>query len=140
MQDAGFTHHTSHITHHTSHITHHTSHITHHTSHITHHTSHISHLTSHISRHTSHISRLKSHVSRLTSHVSSPTSNIPNQKNPNWPKPYNFFLYFCGLKKMRRSLNEPKWWNGRHEGLKIPCSLRACGFKSHLRYQNRKRK
>ncbi len=45
-------------------------------------------------------------------------------------------VFFCifAASKMRRSLNAPKWWNGRHEGLKIPCPLRACGFKSHLRY------
>ena len=22
------------------------------------------------------------------------------------------------------------WWNGRHRGLKIPCSKQACGFES----------
>lgn len=28
----------------------------------------------------------------------------------------------------------PEWRNGRRRGLKIPRSLRACGFKSHLRH------
>ena len=26
--------------------------------------------------------------------------------------------------------NRPGWWNGRHEGLKIPWPLRSCGFES----------
>ena len=46
-------------------------------------------------------------------------------------------MYFCAvIFRVTRSLENvlPWWWNGRHEGLKIPCPLRACGFKSHLRY------
>ena len=30
-----------------------------------------------------------------------------------------------------------EWWNGRHEGLKIPWPLRLCGFES--RFEHRKR-
>ena len=26
----------------------------------------------------------------------------------------------------------PEWWNGRHEGLKIPWPLRLCGFESRF--------
>ncbi len=36
------------------------------------------------------------------------------------------------------SLNLPKegeWWNGRHEGLKIPWVYNPCGFNSHLAHQ-----
>ena len=33
----------------------------------------------------------------------------------------------------------PGWWNGRHEGLKIPCPKRACGFESRSRYISRGR-
>ena len=36
------------------------------------------------------------------------------------------------LSLSRRKL--PEWWNGRHEGLKIPWPLRLCGFESHFRY------
>ena len=28
----------------------------------------------------------------------------------------------------------PEWWNGRHEGLKIPWALRPCGFEPRFRY------
>ena len=28
-----------------------------------------------------------------------------------------------------------EWWNGRHEGLKIPWPLRLCGFESRFEYQ-----
>lgn len=34
-----------------------------------------------------------------------------------------------------RQRDEPEWRNGRRDGLKNRC-LRACGFKSHLRYQS----
>ncbi len=30
--------------------------------------------------------------------------------------------------------DEPGWWNGRHEGLKIPWALGLCGFKSRPRH------
>ena len=30
----------------------------------------------------------------------------------------------------------PKWWNGRHEGLKIPWALRPCGFEPRFRYKD----
>ncbi|CAB4219004.1 hypothetical protein UFOVP1604_87 [uncultured Caudovirales phage] len=33
-----------------------------------------------------------------------------------------------------RSPQMPQWWNGRHEGLKIPCQKMACRFESGLRY------
>jgi hypothetical protein len=36
-----------------------------------------------------------------------------------------------------RQRDEPEWRNGRRDGLKNRC-LRACGFKSHLRYQSLK--
>ena len=29
----------------------------------------------------------------------------------------------------------PEWWNGRHEGLKIPWALRPCGFEPRFRYE-----
>lgn len=29
-----------------------------------------------------------------------------------------------------------EWWNGRHEGLKIPWPLRLCGFESHFGYRS----
>ncbi len=32
----------------------------------------------------------------------------------------------------------PGWWNGRHEGLKIPWLLQPCGFKSRFGHQYKK--
>ena len=46
-----------------------------------------------------------------------------------------FFCIFARKTKIRL----PKWWNGRHEGLKIPWPLRLCGFESHFRYQEQRR-
>ena len=43
----------------------------------------------------------------------------------------------CVIKNYLLSLSRrklPEWWNGRHEGLKIPWPLRLCGFESHFRY------
>ena len=37
------------------------------------------------------------------------------------------------LRKVHWTL--PWWWNGRHEGLKIPWASRPCGFKSRPRYK-----
>ena len=36
-----------------------------------------------------------------------------------------------------RSIRMPRWWNGRHVGLKIQWSLRPCGFKSRPGYDYR---
>ena len=41
----------------------------------------------------------------------------------------------------RRTLNDvllPWWWNGRHEGLKIPWPFRLCGFESRLGHRKQK--
>ena len=35
-----------------------------------------------------------------------------------------------------QSLRSPRWWNGRHEGLKIPWLLQLCGFESRSRHVN----
>ena len=47
-------------------------------------------------------------------------------------------LKICGIIKKCLPLHTgaPEWWNGRHEGLKIPWPLRLCGFESHFGHCN----
>ena len=46
---------------------------------------------------------------------------------------FHFFYYLCSRFSIISLL--PRWWNGRHEGLKIPWLLQLCGFESRSRHE-----
>ena len=48
-----------------------------------------------------------------------------------------FFSYLCS--RFSKISLLPRWWNGRHEGLKIPWLLQLCGFESRSRHEKRDR-
>ena len=61
------------------------------------------------------------------------------KNNENYLEISKFFVIFV-LWKFFEKMNikrMPEWWNGRHEGLKIPWSLRPCGFESRFWYKNK---
>ena len=55
--------------------------------------------------------------------------------SPSGLRPRSAKPLFGGSNPPVASTIMPRWWNGRHEGLKILC-LRACEFDSRPRHQN----
>ena len=45
------------------------------------------------------------------------------------------FYFYYPLPPIPYSLVRGEWWNGRHEGLKIPWVNSPCEFESHLAHQ-----